>query len=306
VIPEFGGFVANYQSAKIDPVVNLMHAPKKHIVFNKSLQNNDGLLINEVASVEGMSFKKAKSLVEEYVADLKDQLHLHQKVVIQEVGTVMKSSNNTLLFVQDLTTNHLLSSYGMGNIQSPAIIRKSVQERLGQKIKTLDTEHLPKSNRPWLKAAAVLLPLAMVSVLGINQQERIQTAVANLNPFRTATEVVLDESPAANFSYNINSPATHIEEGLTISFQEQATAASFIEEQTPQHFIVAGAFGTRRNAEKMVRKLQRWNYSDAAIIGQSKNGLIRVAYAGFNSLEDAQLSLANIKQEHASAWLLSL
>ena len=60
IIPDFGGFVANYQSAKIDPVVNLMHPPKKHIVFNKSLQNNDGLLVNELASCEGISFKNAQ------------------------------------------------------------------------------------------------------------------------------------------------------------------------------------------------------------------------------------------------------
>ena len=60
ILPAFGGFVANYHSAKIDPVINLMHPPKKYIVFNKSLQNNDGLLVNDVAACEGISFKKAQ------------------------------------------------------------------------------------------------------------------------------------------------------------------------------------------------------------------------------------------------------
>ena len=62
ILPSFGGFVANYHSAKIDPVIDLMHPPKKHIVFNKTLQNNDGLLVNEVASYEGVSFKKGQKI----------------------------------------------------------------------------------------------------------------------------------------------------------------------------------------------------------------------------------------------------
>ena len=57
IIPDFGGFVANYESSRLDNHSNLIYAPKKSIVFNKSLQNNDGLLINEIASYEGLTFK---------------------------------------------------------------------------------------------------------------------------------------------------------------------------------------------------------------------------------------------------------
>ena len=58
ILPSFGGFVANYHSAKIDPIINLIHPPKKHIVFNKNLQNNDGLLVNEVLPVRVLALKK--------------------------------------------------------------------------------------------------------------------------------------------------------------------------------------------------------------------------------------------------------
>lgn len=307
ILPEFGGFVANYQSAKIDPVINLMHPPKKHIVFNKSLQNNDGLLVNEVAACDGINFKKAQKEVEAYVLDLKDKLHLHKKVLIAEVGTLIQSSDNMVLFVQDLTTNHLLSSYGMGTLQSPAVKRVSMQERIEQKIKHIDEKHLPSNKKSWMKVAAVLLPLAMVSVIGVTQQEEIQMAVANLNPFNSSTEVVTPvvENVIA-YNYTVHSPINNIADAVQQSFEAQTMAEATITAQSPKHFIIAGAFGSERNANKLVRKLQRWNYSNARIIGQSKNGLYRVCYDGFAQAEDATSALKQIKQKNHSAWMLSL
>ena len=307
ILPEFGGFVANYQSAKIDPVINLMHPPKKHIVFNKSLQNNDGLVVNEVAACDGMSFKKAQKEVEAYVLDLKDKLHLHKKVLIAEVGTLIQSSDNTLLFVQDLTTNHLLSSYGMGTLQSPAIKRVSVQERIEQKIKHIDEKHLPSNKNSWMKVAAVLLPLVMVSIIGVTQQEEIQTAVANLNPFNSSVEAVTSiEENVTSYDYTVHSPINNIADAVQKSFEAQAVAETTIAAQSPRHFIIAGAFGSKQNANKLVGNLQRWNYSNARIMGQSKNGLHRVCYDGFVQAEDATTALQQIKRKNHSAWMLSL
>ena len=307
ILPAFGGFVANYHSSRIDPIINLIHPPKKHIVFNKSLQNNDGLLVNEVASCEGISFKKAQKKVEIFISDLKDKLHLHKKVVIEGVGTLIQSNDNTLLFVQDLTTNHLLTSYGMRTVQSPAIKRISVQESIEAKIKHINENHLPSNKKSWLKVAAVLLPLAMLSLVGISKQEQLQTAVANLNPFaNTVSEVVSEiiETPALD--YALHTPVYQIEAGIKQSFKAKIAAEKQIAEQTPSHFIIAGAFSTERNANKLVRKLQTWNFKNAHIIGLSKSGLYRVCYDGFAKPEDALTALHQIKKTNSSAWLLSM
>ena len=37
IIPNFGGFVANYASSKYDPSTNTITPPKKHLLFNKNL-----------------------------------------------------------------------------------------------------------------------------------------------------------------------------------------------------------------------------------------------------------------------------
>ena len=306
ILPSFGGFVANYHSSRIDPIINLMHPPKKHIVFNKSLQNNDGLLVNEVASCEGISFKNAQKKVDVFISDLKDKLHLHKKAVIEGVGTLIQSNDNTLLFVQDLTTNHLLSSYGMRTIQSPAIKRISVQESIEAKIKHINENHLPSNKKSWLKVAAVLLPLAMLSLVGISKQEQIQTAVASLNPFANAAGVVVNEIiETPTLDYALHTPVYQIESGIMQSFKAKMAAEKQIEDQTPKHFIIAGAFSTERNANKLVRKLKSWNFKNAHIIGLSNNGLFRVCYDGFAKPEDALSALHQIKKTNTSAWLLS-
>ena len=296
IIPDFGGFVANYQSAKIDPVINLMHPPKKHIVFNKSLQNNDGLLVNELASFEGISFKNAQKEIQAYVNDLKDEILLHKKVVIEGVGTIIQSSDQTLLFVQDLTTNHLLSSYGMSTLQSPVIVRQGVQERIEAKIKHLDKEHLPSNKKALLKVAAILAPLVMISFIGITQQQELKTVVANLNPFaKTTTSLVNNTAAEASFDYVIHTASHQIESGVRLSFEEKLAAKKIVSDNTPTHFIIAGAFSAERNANKLVRKLKSWNFENARVIGKSKNGLYRVCYDGFVNSQEALNSLRQIK-----------
>ncbi len=49
IIPEFGGFVANYKPATIEN--NQFFPPAKEIAFNNKLVSNDGLLIKHILHV---------------------------------------------------------------------------------------------------------------------------------------------------------------------------------------------------------------------------------------------------------------
>ena len=44
ILSDFGGFVANYVSAKVDENTRRIFPPAKTVIFNKYLTNNDGLL----------------------------------------------------------------------------------------------------------------------------------------------------------------------------------------------------------------------------------------------------------------------
>jgi nucleoid DNA-binding protein len=306
VIPDFGGFVANYESARIDGHTHLMYAPKKTIVFNKSLQNNDGLLVNEIASCEGLTFKQAKKELDKYVIDLNESLQLYKKVFIDEVGTLLHTSEDKILFVQSNSRNHLLDSFGLSTLQYPAIERTTVQERFEEKIKHIDKQHLPSNKKPWLKAAAVLIPLLMVSALGISNKDKIQTTYANLSPFSTTSKESVENIKSYSLDvFDIESPTNEIEEAV-ISFYEAKDNMVKTPIDLDKHFIIAGAFSSEKNAHKMIDKLKGANFGDSKIVNQSSSGLYRVCYDGFSNSSEALSALRKIKRTNPSAWLLSL
>lgn len=309
IIPDFGGFVANYESAFIDSRTNHMFAPKKSIVFNRSLKNNDGLLVNEIAVGEGLTFKQAKKELYKYVLNLNESLSLHKKVFIDEVGTLLLTSDEKVLFVQSNSRNHLLDSYGFTTIQYPAIQRTSVQERFEEKIKHIDKAHLPSNKKPWLKTAAVLIPLLMVSALGISNKDKIHSVYANLSPFgssSSSTVVEAVETATTHLSsFDVESPTNNIEEAVLSFYEAKNNMTTVVENEVPKHFIIAGAFSSERNANKMISKLQKSNFTSSKIVGKSKSGLYRVSYDGFVNSSDAILALREIKKTNPSAWLLS-
>jgi hypothetical protein len=286
-----------------------MFAPKKSIVFNRSLKNNDGLLVNEIAVGEGLTFKQAKKELYKYVLNLNESLSLHKKVFIDEVGTLLLTSDEKVLFVQSNSRNHLLDSYGFTTIQYPAIQRTSVQERFEEKIKHIDKAHLPSNKKPWLKAAAVLIPLLMVSALGISNKDKIHSVYANLSPFgssSSSTVVEAVETATTHLSsFDVESPTNNIEEAVLSFYEAKNNMTTVVENEVPKHFIVAGAFSSERNANKMISKLQKSNFTSSKIVGKSKSGLYRVSYDGFVNSSDAILALREIKKTNPSAWLLS-
>jgi hypothetical protein len=308
IIPDFGGFVANYESAFIDSRTNHMFAPKKSIVFNRSLKNNDGLLVNEIAVGEGLTFKQAKKELDKYVLNLNESLSLHKKVFIDEVGTLLLTSDDKVLFVQSNSRNHLLDSYGFTTIQYPTIQRTSVQERFEEKIKHIDKAHLPSNKKPWLKAAAVLIPLLMVSALGISNKDKIHSVYANLSPFGSSSSTVVEAVETATThlsSFDVESPTNNIEEAVLSFYEAKNNMTTVVENEVPKHFIIAGAFSSERNAKKMISKLQKSNFTSSKIVGKSKSGLYRVSYDGFVNSSDAIMALREIKKTNPSAWLLS-
>jgi nucleoid DNA-binding protein len=303
VIPDFGGFVANYQASTIDSRTNTIKPASKSIVFNKSLANNDGLLANEIALNEKLSFKQAQNKIIDYVAYLNDSLQLHKKIYLNEVGTLLLIEGQKIIFVQSSSRNHLLGSFGYSPIQYPTISRNNVSEGVKTKIKALPISD--KKGKPsWLKVAAVALPLAILSFAGINNSEKIKSSYASLIPFDASTEMANTKVATTESEYHINSVSNNIEQAIS-SYYELLKQPEVDATLVPQHFVIAGSFKSKANANKLVQKLNKWNYSNAQILEQSSNGYFRVCYTQHVEHQSALTSLKKIKKSNSSAWLLS-
>jgi len=112
----------------------------------------------------------------------------------------------------------------------------------------------------------------------------------------SAPEQVAEDEP----SEPAISVETLPEENITPS------AENNIEETSPHYsyFIIAGSFKNHDNALRLIKVLQAKGYV-AIVAGTNKYGMTRVAYAGFNTMEEAAQQLSTIRQhQNPSAWIM--
>lgn len=116
VIPEFGGFVAKQSSARIDFEKGIVHPPKKSILFNRQLINNDGLMISEFAAAHQISFDEAQLQIREVTRNWMSDLHAGRRIVVDRVGYLFQDEEKNICFEQDRHFNLLMESFGLGQV----------------------------------------------------------------------------------------------------------------------------------------------------------------------------------------------
>ena len=100
-------------------------------------------------------------------------------------------------------------------------------------------------------------------------------------------------------------PEKTIEKNIVETDQNEITKTKTPIFSQSQYFIIAGAFGEKENANKLVVRLSRWNYN-SSIVEDGNNKIMRVCYASYTNKENALFNLKKIRTENPDAWMLSL
>lgn len=116
IVPGFGGFVAKSVSARIDYDKGTMMPPRKSLLFNKQLVNNDGLLVNEFSLCNKLTFDEANTQVGAKVTDWNRILKEGSRIELDRVGRLYKDAEGNLCFEQDRFFNLLLESFGLSQV----------------------------------------------------------------------------------------------------------------------------------------------------------------------------------------------
>ena len=96
IVPNFGGFITNKIGAKINPFSHTFHPPTKQIAFNAHLKQNDGLMVNYIASVENISFEKALAKINTSVASWNESLK-NDTLVFENIGALAFNDKKHLI-----------------------------------------------------------------------------------------------------------------------------------------------------------------------------------------------------------------
>lgn len=336
IVPELGGFVANYAPAKIHPTQHTFTPPSKNIIFNKSLKNNDGLLANHIANAEKTSYPEALKYLQHFTSTTNTELKKGAKVTIDEVGTLFLDAERNIQFEPE-TTNFLLDAFGLSRFQSPAIKRDTIGKRLEKEFK--DRSAIPaekkKINVKRLVALAIAIPLIFGMVWVPLKTDLLKNInYSSLNPFALkgvpnnivlentisklpkVEEVVSNSLPdindtikhtALDLTNNVSQPVTAslVDGKIADAIKADSTHVAVNNESIDLDFkfhLITGCFQIQENATRFVNDLQNQNIT-ASIIGK-RNGLYVVSSGNYATRKEAFMQLKELKKSQPEAWLL--
>jgi len=174
IVPDFGGFVANYASAKVNPINHRFDPPYRKISFNKLLVHNDGLLGAYVARKEEERYEDSIKDLKNYALYLKKELRENKKVTIEKVGLLLLQSDGTYRFEQVKNPAFFRDGFGLEAFFGKKIERKP-ERVMSVEPKAERAEPVPET------AAPVSVPkLAAMPVKAVEKQP--EPKVVKLDP----------------------------------------------------------------------------------------------------------------------------
>jgi len=283
IIPEFGGFVANYKSATIEN--NQFFPPTKEIAFNNKLISNDGLLINYISEAEGTDYFSAKQKLDSFVEETMLNLEKNRNVYFEGVGYMHYDSRENLQFEPQLKQNLLVDSYGLQNFSYEKLYQRQMPKPA---IKVEYREPVPVIfQQRKLKKLVIAIPLLIAMALIPMKHNNEYLSKSDMGMWET----LMQSTPAAP----IQSPEQNLTENKATVSKTEATSFKY--------FIIGGSFKSEENASKYIKQLKEQGYN-----GQNLgvfNGLNRVAMKGFTTMGEAQKELNSLlsKSPSSGVWI---
>ncbi|MEA1896349.1 MAG: SPOR domain-containing protein [Bacteroidota bacterium] len=322
IIPEFGGFVANYKSAEVDYDRNVFSPPSKEIGFNNQLVHNDGLLISTVSISTGLAYPDARNNVREFVEDVKKRLSKGKNVVFDDLGTFYLGKDKILQFEPDRSTNFLTASFGLSSFEYHELEEYDVRKKIQPKLKNQQVGSNSRRSRILkrsLIAIPILVALALVPIktdllnfdLGslswkiFEQKELVyEEPKTDKNTLQVA-EATFNE-PEPNNSTESAEEDIHLAESFTENeiLDESVSATETSSIAVERFYVIAGSFKNKGNATRLNNNLINNGYSGR--IFEVSNGFFRVAISGHTHFSEAKKQLGEYQAAHPGEhyWIL--
>ena len=338
IVPDFGGFIANYLPAASNSSGDQFYPPSKELVFNEKLRKNDGLLVNFVCEREGVGYLEARKMVSEFVSETLFRLENGQRIELEQIGTLHYDPNDHIVFeANDQYQNLRADAFGLGNFHFPHLVTK-----YNHPVKPVfkDKEPEPQTKRrPVIQYALLALPILaalyfipkiFLSDLTFKQPNSnsaslsISDSPASKNPVTAVIqpEVKSDAKSDQMFSNNevkeaikldepstatvINNPATSTVDSPVADQPQQSAAQSVANEPSSGKFhVVGGCFKIKENADKLVEQLiKKGFHAQVTNLGKS---FYRVSVESYETRKEAELALVKLFESEPDAdyWLMA-
>lgn len=305
IIPDFGGFVANMQSARINKTQNSFYPPYKELSFNRDLKHNDGLLVGYVSKAKNIGYVDAKRLVDSFSESLESKLNKGKIVNIGDVGTLMMDKEKNIQFEPAGTVNFSLESFGLEQFNFDPLEEYDVTKRIQQKFEERSSSAMTR--RRTLRRLAIAVPIAAALVLIPLKTNMIDlnTDISSLNPFSKIEKVQPKKETISGNKKEVEKTESTkpVTSDRTETKVEESTKT--VTEQTPvtkpetpvtnvKYYIIAGSFRSENNANTLKGQLKGEGFNP--VIFRADNGFYRVGLKGFLNIDKAIRQMRNLRK----------
>ncbi|MFT2007719.1 SPOR domain-containing protein [Pontibacter sp. 13R65] len=330
IIPDFGGLIARYVSARIQPTKHALMPPSKRIAFNEKLVLNDGLLISAISQNRNISLEEAKGVVADFVYQARQKLKEENRFDIQNIGSFRYNAEQRLEFEFLEGENLLDNSFGLPELvarplraSEPAVLRTLIKERQQVPVAVRST-FKSRLKKAYTVTAGLLMGGLTVSALYLLSLQTDYN-LSSLNPLSLAgmssktTEAKVFSKYAPDYI-----PFTEEERlawYLAISPVETPAAEAepqgpLFQQQSNLDEAPADAFDeaiTLNSSDKIVANevVTENKVADAPAaeekpshILSGKTGRFYIITGGYSSLKNAEVSRSEIKKKQIEAKIL--
>src|SRR5574344_122956 len=311
IIPNFGVFISRDCPATVNFVKQEFAPPKREVIFNSEINHNDTLLANYLATKHNLSFTQASTLIDRYVAEIKNILQSGNSFSLNKIGT-FSLQNNELSFVANPNEKFNNDSYVLGNFIYPYLQKTTP---VG-KINTQLTRKTNKRNRLWWITA----PVAAASLVGAiflfrnfipidNSGLNNHASIFPTEMVKTPEKQIVNTDKETVKEEIIDTAVNPVSENIVAEepvLEENNTEATIQIKQSTTNlaYTIAGAFKVYQNAVNFQNELIQKGYKSEIISEEGK--LYRVSIKSYSSEEEAQNDLLNLSQStnYPGLWVL--
>ncbi len=275
IVPDFGGFIANYLPANLDEAHRRILPPGKEILFNPKINKNDGMLIQYVSENEGLTYLQAKQYLQAFRDQAISDLYQGLPVKFEGLGYLQLTHSGAWTFV---------SSQPKVNTETFGLPALTLSEKKYSEpvltIRPQQTISLPGRKSQWVRVAASVALLVAFSLFPKpgEMPQRLQTS--NINPFSILSPTQSD--PAL----------TKSEEKIEDAVSE-SLAQSNQTEKLP-YVLVGGSFAHIENARNLFNELQQKSHHPE--LYELDNGWYRVTVDSYKSWNEALKAMEQFRE----------
>lgn len=247
ILPTLGAFIAGRRKAVFNADAGVVAPPSMQLMFNASITNNDGLLVNSYVRRNNVSFAEAAELLEKDIRAVKNQLATEGKVDFPGIGTLTLGGEDNIIFTPECTPTQQAAMLGMTPMQLSKIAVKVESES----DKEIIPEHIDKPlrsdkyyyvaiNKTFARVAAIF-----ILVLGV------ALAVILPQPMNNAGKYAQDCASVIPL-------VTKVERKNEIKKVEKAIPAKI---ENPKYMLVVGTFTKSSEVERFMKQFSNKGYS---------------------------------------------